>query len=86
MKINFSCIVSSANLNRPKFRIWLNNKMLLEQTYICSNEYEVLYETCELDLLPGSYELRLESLSENATFNLSRIKIDDVLVGTSFTI
>lgn len=86
MITNFSCVVSCNNLNRPKFRIWLNDKMLLEQTYICNNEYEVLYETCELDLESGFYNINLESLTSNIEFNVSKIKINDVAVGTSFTI
>lgn len=85
MIVNFSCVVSSANLNRPKFRIWINDTMLLEQTYICRNEYEVLYETCELNLEPGEYRVSLESLSDT-TFDISKIKINDMLVGSSFTL
>lgn len=85
MIIALSFIVKSNDYNRPKFRIWLNDKMLLEQTYICSNEYEVLYETCEIELECASYELKLEPLT-NSEFEISRIRVNDLPVESNFVV
>lgn len=59
--------------------------MLLEQTYICSNEYDVIHETCELNLSPGLYFVKVEPLT-NAVINVSNIRINDIEVGSSFNV
>lgn len=80
-----SFVVKCKEFNKPKFRVWLNENMLLEQTYICSNEYEVLLETCEVNIESGSYTLKLEPLT-NSIFEISSIKVNDVPSEIKFSI
>ena len=72
----------------PTYRLFVNDELLTERTYIWKNSY--LHEVLPLELLPGIHKIQLNSLAKKAKFHIRNLKVNkgpvNIIDSTTFEV
>lgn len=60
--------------NHPRYRVYVNNELFAERTWIWQNEY--LEENIQMEAPSGFYQIKIELLDkEHATLTVSNMRV-----------
>lgn len=65
---------------KPGYRVYINDDLLTERTYLWNNAEEFVQEHCELRLPAGTHRLKIQSVNGAGEFIAKNVVLNGVVI------